>query len=76
MRILIQVLHVRVGRCAVEIEVVFLYVLSVIAFAAGQSKDALLENRIALIPKRQGKADLLVSIADAGDSVFVPAISA
>ena len=63
-------------RCTVEIKVILLYVLSMIAFAAGESKDALLENRIALVPERQGKTDLLVSIADAGDSVFVPAISA
>ena len=60
----------------VEIEVVFLHVLAVIAFVAGQAEDPFFQDRIAPVPQRQGKADRLVTIADAGDAVFVPAIGA
>ena len=38
LRILVEVLHVRVGRGTVEVEVVFLDVLAVIALAVGQAK--------------------------------------
>src|SRR5262249_2780898 len=47
-----------------------------IAFVACQSEDALLQDRIAPIPQRQGEADDLVPIADPRNSVFAPAIGA
>ena len=48
--ILVQVLHVRVCRCAVEIKVVFLDVLAVIAFAVGQPEKPFFQDRVATVP--------------------------
>ena len=74
LRILVQILHVGMRGRAVEVEVIFLYVLAVIAFVAGEAEEAFLENGIALVPQRESKADELVAIADAGKAVFVPAV--
>ena len=43
LRILVQIPHVGVRRCAVEVEVVLLDVLAVIPLIAGQPKQALLQ---------------------------------
>src|SRR5207247_1804243 len=74
LRILVQVFHVRVGGRGIQIEVVFLDVLAVVALIAGQSEEPLLENRIAAIPQRDGEADVLVAVANAGDAVLAPAV--
>ena len=75
LRILVEVLHVGVGRRAVEIEVALFHILSVISLLAGDAEKALLENRVAAIPERDREADQLVPVGNAGDAVFVPAIS-
>ena len=53
LRVLVEVLHVRVGRRAVEVEVVLLDVLAVVAFTVGQPEQPLLEDRILAVPQRQ-----------------------
>jgi hypothetical protein len=53
LRILVEVLHVGVRGRAVEVKVGFLNVFAVIPFFTRQSKKALLEDGIALIPERQ-----------------------
>ena len=76
MRVLVEILHVRVGRRAVEVEVVLLDVLAVVAFAVGQSEEPLLEDRILPVPQGQREAQALFVIGNAGDAVFAPAIGA
>src|SRR5271169_1771376 len=44
LRVFVEVLHVGMGRSAVEVEVVFLGVFAMIAFAGRQTKDWLLQN--------------------------------
>src|SRR5215469_13414579 len=51
LRILVQILHVRMRRCAVEIKVIFLDVFAMIAFVVGEAKQALLQNGISAVPK-------------------------
>ena len=63
-------------RRRIEVIIQFLNVLAVIAFAACEAEEALLYDRIVAIPKRQRKADSLVTVADAGDAVLVPTIGA
>src|SRR5215471_4773650 len=63
-------------RRAVEIVVVLLHVFAVIAFAAGQPEKALFEDGIASVPQGDGKADLLLAVADAGEPVLVPSVGA
>ena len=58
----------------VEVEVVFLYVLAVIALVAGQAENPFLQNGIALVPQRQRETDQLPPVADAGQAVFIPAV--
>ena len=53
LRILVQVLHVRVRRRRVEVEVVLLDVLAVIALAVGQPEGAFLEDRVLSVPQRE-----------------------
>ena len=60
----------------VEIEVIFFYVLAVIAFVAGQAEEAFFQNRITFVPQSQGKADGLLAVADSGQPIFIPAIGA
>jgi len=48
--ILVEVLHVRVRRSRVEVEVVFLNVLAVVPLAVSQPEQALLDDRVLAIP--------------------------
>ena len=73
-RIFIQVLHVGMRWRAVEIVVALLHILAVVAFIACESEQPFFKDRIAAVPKRQRKADLLMAVADARDAVFIPAI--
>ena len=74
LRILIEILHVRMGRRVVEVEVVFLDVLAVVAFVGGESEQAFLEDGVAAVPEGGGEAEELVAVADAGDAVLAPAV--
>jgi hypothetical protein len=53
LRILVQILHVRVRGRAVEVEVVLLDVLSVISLAVGQAEQPFLDDGVVAIPKRK-----------------------
>src|SRR5262249_32934455 len=66
--------HVRVGGRGIQIEIVFLNVLSVVALIPGEAEEPLFENRIASVPERDGEADVLVAVADSGDAVLTPAV--
>jgi hypothetical protein len=74
LRILVEKLHVGVGRSAVEIEVIFLNILSVVALAPREPEKTLFEDGIFAVPKRQGEAEILSPVRDAGYAVFIPAI--
>src|SRR5262249_17414134 len=74
--ILVQILHVGVRWRRIEVEVVFLDVFAVVALVAGQTEDSFFQNGIALVPQRQGKTGHLSAIADAGQAIFVPTVSA
>ena len=76
LRILVEVLHVRMGRRAVEVEVVLLDVLAVIAFAVGQAEQAFLEDRVLAVPQGQREAEPLLVVGDAGQAVLAPAVGA
>ncbi len=76
MRILVQHLHVRMSRRAVEIEVQLLYVLAVIALLIRQSKEPLLDDRIMPVPERERHAPVERVVAESGDPVFTPTVHA
>ena len=75
MWILVQPLHVRVRRRAVEIEVVFLDILPwLLSLLVSPNSRSL---RIGLpVPEGQRKTKPLLIVGDAGQTVFAPAIGA
>jgi hypothetical protein len=76
LRVLVEELQVRVGRRAVDVEVVLLHVLAVVAFAVGEAEEAFLQDRVLFVPQGDGEAQPLFVVADAADAVFTPAVSA
>ena len=76
MRVLVQELHVGVRRRAVEVEVILLHIFTVIPFIASEPEDALLEDRVLLVPKGETKTDVLVAVADGCEAVFIPTVGA
>ena len=62
LRILVEVFHVGVRGRAVEVEIILFHVLAMIGLTVCQAKHALLENRVAPVPKRQGEAELLLIV--------------
>ena len=74
LRVLVQKLHVRVGRRAVEVEVVLLDVLAVVAFAVREPEEALLQDRVVAVPQGEGEAEPLLVVADTPQAVLAPAI--
>src|SRR5262245_34520796 len=70
LRVLVEILHVGVRRRAIEIEVIFLHVLAVIAFAVGEAEQTLFEDRILPIPEREGETEQLGVVRDDGKTVF------
>ncbi len=72
--ILVEALHIRVRRRAVEVEPVLLDVLAVVALTVGEAEHALLEDRIGPVPERQRQTQPLLVVADAGDPVLTPSV--
>ena len=72
--VLIQKLHIRVCRRAVEVVVSLLHVLAVVTLASHVAEHTLLEDRVETVPECDREADLLVAIADTGNAVLVPAV--
>jgi hypothetical protein len=61
------------GR-AVEIEIVFFDVLSVVGFAIGQAKKSFLQDGILPVPQRQRETKQLMIVAYARKTVLAPMI--
>ena len=74
LRILVQVLHVRVRGRRVDVEVVLLHVLAVVPLAVREAEHPLLENGIAPVPQRQREAETLPVVRDAAEAVLTPPI--
>jgi len=60
-RYLVEVLHIGMGRRAVQVEVVLLDVLAVIPLGVGQPEQPLLEDRVLPVPEGDGETELLLS---------------
>ena len=74
LRILVEHPLVGVARQRVEMEVALLDVLAVVPLGRDEPEEALLEDRVALVPERQRPAEDLIAVAEAGDAVLAPAI--
>src|SRR5262249_43145331 len=74
LRILVEVLHVRIRRRAVEVEVVLLDVLAVVAFAVCEAEEAFLEDRVPAVPQSHRKAEGSPVAGDACKAILPPAV--
>jgi hypothetical protein len=74
LRILIEIPHIRVGRRAVQVIIVFLDVLPVIGLAVGQPERPLLNYRVLAVPQRQRKTQPLVIVTETGETILTPVI--
>ena len=72
--ILVEVLHVRVGRRGVEVEVVLLHVLAVVALAVGQAEEPLLQDGVLAVPQGHAEAEQLPVVRDAREPVLTPPV--
>ena len=63
-------------RRRVQVVVALLDVFAVVAFAVGQAKQPLLQDRVLPVPQRQGKTEDLLIVADAEQAVLTPAVGA
>src|SRR4029079_7932835 len=73
--ILIQSFHVRMCRRAVQVEIIFLYILAMISLTVCQAKIAFLQNRIPPVPECKGKAESLPVVRYSCNAVFTPTVS-
>ena len=76
LRVLVEVPHVGVGRRIVDVEVVLLYVLTVVPLGVGEAEHALLQDWILAVPHCERHAQVLLVVADPGYSVLTPAVGA
>ena len=76
LRVLVEVALVAVRRQVVNVEVVLLDVLTMIALGIGQAEQAFLQDRVPLVPQRQGQAQPLLVVADPGDAILAPPVRA
>src|SRR4029077_4564857 len=57
-------------------EVALLHVLTVVALGICQAEQALLQDRVPLVPQRESQAQTLLVVADPGDAVLTPPVRA
>ena len=76
LRILIEILHIRMGRRTVQVVIIFLDVFAVIALAVGQAERPLLQDRILAVPQDQRKTQPLVIVTETGETILAPVIGA
>src|SRR5262249_46588158 len=72
--VLVEELHVGVGRGAVEVEVVLLHVLAVVPLRVSEAEQPLLEDRVLPVPQRQREAQVLLVVGDSGEAVLAPPV--
>ena len=74
LRVLVEPALIAVRREVVQVEVVFLDVLTVVALGIGQAEETLFQNRVPLVPQRQGQAEPLLIVADPGEAILTPPV--
>src|SRR5262249_29799343 len=72
--VLVEPFQVRMRRCGVEVVVELLHVLAVIALAGHEAEEPLLQNRVALVPQRDGEDEHLIPITDGREAVLTPSV--
>jgi hypothetical protein len=73
-RILVQHLHVRMRRRAVEIKVQLLHILAMIALLVREAEEPFLDDRVTPVPQCERHTPVKRVVAESGDAVLAPAI--
>src|SRR6516165_1158937 len=76
LRVLVEIAQPAVARRSIDVEIIFLDVLAVVAFVAGQAEGTLFEDRVAAVPQRERETQTLLLVAQSAQPVLVPAIGA
>src|SRR5262249_9792529 len=76
LRVLVEALHVRVGRRAVEIEVALLDVFPVIALTVREPEESLLQDGVLTVPEGESEAEPLLVVGDPTEAVLAPPVRA
>src|SRR5262249_14879434 len=76
LRILVEIFHVGVCWRAIQVKVILLHILAVIALAIGETEQAFFQDWIISVPKRQRETEALMVIANSGEAILAPVISA
>ena len=76
LRVVVAPVQEGVAGQALEVPPVLLDVLAVISLRPRQPEHPLLQDRVLTVPEREGEAELVADVRDAGHAVLVPAIRA
>ncbi len=76
MRVFVEHAHIGMARYAIDEKVQFLDVFTVVALGVIQTEQALLDDRVAPVPKRQAQAPALSLVAEPGQPVLTPTVGA
>jgi hypothetical protein len=76
LRVLVEIALVAVRREVINVEVVLLDVFAMVALGIRQAEQALLQDRVPLVPQRKSQAKALLVVADPGDAILTPPIRA
>src|ERR1700732_1927126 len=74
--ILVKHFEIRMRRRGVEVVVKFLNVFAVISLTVREAEKPLFQNRILPVPERQSQTEALMVVAQTGNPIFAPTISA
>ena len=74
LRILVQVLHVRVRRRRVQVEVIFLDVFPVVALRIRKTEGTLFDDRVLAVPQGQSEAQVCLRVGESRKALFAPAV--
>eukprot|EP00048_Salpingoeca_helianthica_P012880 m.189738 g.189738 ORF g.189738 m.189738 type:complete len:423 (-) comp15433_c0_seq5:99-1367(-) len=74
LRVLVQCSHVAVRGGRVEVVVELLAIFAMVALGAGEPKEALLQDRILVVPESDAKTKPALTVTDAKQSILSPPI--
>lgn len=76
MRVLVEPALIAVRRQVIEVEIVLLDILPVVSLDVREAEQALLQDRMALVPQREREAQDLPLVAETAETVLTPTVGA
>jgi hypothetical protein len=60
----------------VEVVVALFHVFSVVTLRTSEAEESFFQDAVIAVPQREGKTQILITITNACDSIFIPAVGA